>query len=42
MFHMGHMPYTGQAGFDLYLGKSFNELKFYRSSNFDVFIVTIL
>lgn len=35
MFHMGHMPYTGQAGFDLYLGKSFNELKFYRSSNFD-------
>ncbi|MEI3505816.1 MAG: SGNH/GDSL hydrolase N-terminal domain-containing protein [Bacilli bacterium] len=32
---MGHMPYTGQAGFDLYLGKSFNELKFYRSSNFD-------
>lgn len=21
MFHMGHMPYTGQAGFDLYLGK---------------------
>lgn len=35
MFHMGHMAYTGQAGFDLYRGKNFKDLKFYRSSNFD-------
>lgn len=35
MFHMGHMAYTGQAGFDLYKGKTFRDLKFYRASNFD-------
>ncbi len=35
MFHMGHMAYTGQAGFDVYRGKSFKELKFIRSTNFD-------
>jgi len=35
MFHMGHMAYTGQAGFDLYRGKNFKNLKFYRASNFD-------
>ncbi len=35
MFHMGHMAYTGQAGFDLYRGKNFKDLKFYRASNFD-------
>ena len=34
-FHMGHMPYTGQAGFDLYIGDSLKDAKFYRSSNFD-------
>ena len=34
-FHMGHMPYTGQAGFDLYIGKSYQDMKFYRTSNFD-------
>ena len=32
---MGHMPYTGQAGFDLYIGKSYQDMKFYRTSNFD-------
>lgn len=35
MFHMGHMAYTGQAGFDLYMGKDFEHLTFYRASNFD-------
>lgn len=35
MFHMGHMPYTGQAGFDLYLGQNLKDLKFYRVTNFD-------
>lgn len=34
-FHMGHMPYTGQAGFDLYIGNSYQDMKFYRTSNFD-------
>ena len=34
-FHMGHMPYTGQAGFDLYIGKSYQDMHFYRTSNFD-------
>ena len=34
-FHMGHMPYTGQAGFDLYIGDSLKDMKFYRTSNFD-------
>ena len=34
-FHMGHMPYTGQAGFDLYIGKTYQDMKFYRTSNFD-------
>ena len=34
-FHMGHMPYTGQAGFDLYIGESYKNMKFYRTSNFD-------
>ena len=34
-FHMGHMPYTGQAGFDLYIGKTLKDMKFYRTSNFD-------
>ena len=34
-FHMGHMPYTGQAGFDLYIGSSYQDMKFYRTSNFD-------
>lgn len=34
-FHMGHMPYTGQAGFDLYIGDTYQDAKFYRSSNFD-------
>lgn len=34
-FHMGHMPYTGQAGFDLYIGNSYKDMKFYRTSNFD-------
>ena len=34
-FHMGHMPYTGQAGFDLYLGNTYQDMKFYRTSNFD-------
>lgn len=34
-FHMGHMPYTGQAGFDLYIGKSYLDMTFYRTSNFD-------
>lgn len=34
-FHMGHMPYTGQAGFDLYIGKTYKDMKFYRTSNFD-------
>lgn len=34
-FHMGHMPYTGQAGFDLYIGDSYQNMKFYRTSNFD-------
>ena len=34
-FHMGHMPYTGQAGFDLYIGKNYQDMKFYRTSNFD-------
>lgn len=34
-FHMGHMPYTGQAGFDLYIGESYKDMKFYRTSNFD-------
>ena len=34
-FHMGHMPYTGQAGFDLYLGNCYQDMKFYRTSNFD-------
>ena len=34
-FHMGHMPYTGQAGFDLYIGTKYNDMKFYRTSNFD-------
>lgn len=36
MFHMGHMAYTGQAGFDLYKGKNFKSLMFYRASNFDI------
>lgn len=34
-FHMGHMPYTGQAGFDLYIGSTYRDIKFYRTSNFD-------
>ena len=34
-FHMGHMPYTGQAGFDLYIGNTYQDMKFYRTSNFD-------
>lgn len=34
-FHMGHMPYTGQAGFDLYIGDNLQNMKFYRTSNFD-------
>lgn len=34
-FHMGHMPYTGQAGFDLYIGSIYQDMKFYRTSNFD-------
>lgn len=34
-FHMGHMAYTGQAGFDLYIGKSYQDMHFYRTSNFD-------
>ena len=34
-FHMGHMPYTGQAGFDLYIGDSYQNVRFYRTSNFD-------
>ena len=34
-FHMGHMPYTGQAGFDLYIGNNYQDMKFYRTSNFD-------
>jgi len=34
-FHMGHMPYTGQAGFDLYIGDTYQNMKFYRTSNFD-------
>ena len=34
-FHMGHMPYTGQAGFDLYIGSDYQNMKFYRTSNFD-------
>ena len=34
-FHMGHMPYTGQAGFDLYIGNTYKDMKFYRTSNFD-------
>lgn len=34
-FHMGHMPYTGQAGFDLYIGSTYQDMKFYRTSNFD-------
>ncbi len=34
-FHMGHMPYTGQAGFDLYIGETYKNMKFYRTSNFD-------
>ena len=32
---MGHMPYTGQAGFDLYIGSNYQNMKFYRTSNFD-------
>ena len=36
-FHMGHMPYTGQAGFDLYIGNSYQDMKFYRTSNFDFY-----
>ena len=35
MFHMGHMAYTGQAGFDVYRGKTFQELKFIKSTNFN-------
>ncbi len=34
-FHMGHMPYTGQAGFDLYIGDTYQNMNFYRTSNFD-------
>jgi lysophospholipase L1-like esterase len=34
-FWMSHMAYTGQAGFDLYVGTSPSDLKFYRSSTFD-------
>lgn len=36
MFQMGHMAYTGQAGFDLYKGKNFKELTFYRTTSFDI------
>ncbi len=35
MFHMSHMAYTGQAGFDLYRGTSFDNLVFYKASPFD-------
>ena len=35
MFNMGHMAYTGQAGFDLYMGENFDSLKFYRTANFN-------
>ena len=35
MFNMGHMAYTGQAGFDLYMGENFDCLKFYRTANFN-------
>jgi hypothetical protein len=35
MYHMGHMAYTGQAGFDCYRGNSVEDLSFLTSSNFD-------
>jgi hypothetical protein len=35
MFNMGHMAYTGQAGFDLYMGENFDSLKFYQTANFN-------
>ena len=34
-FLMSHMAYTGQAGFDLYIGSEPSDLKFYRSSTFN-------
>lgn len=32
-YRMAHMPYTGQIGFDLYLGDSFETLKFFGVSH---------
>lgn len=34
-FLMSHMAYTGQAGFDLYVGTNPQDLRFYRSSTFN-------
>lgn len=34
-FIMSHMAYTGQAGFDLYVGTNSQDLRFYRSSTFN-------
>lgn len=35
-FHMTHMAYTGQAGFDLYMGKDAFDLSFYQTCKFNV------
>lgn len=35
-FDMGHMAFTGQGGFDIYIGNSQDELKFFRTSSYNI------
>ena len=35
-FHMAHMAFTGQGGCDLYIGKSFEDLTFFRTASFNI------
>ena len=35
-FHMVHMAFTGQGGVDLYMGESFEDLKFFRVASFPI------
>jgi len=36
-FNMSHMAFTGQGGFDLYLGSNLSDLTFYKTSSYNIF-----